>query len=67
MIAGVFIAMAMATLVNMGFIITRPETISVVNSMIGQGVLVIGLLVIARKLFEFGNRRLKPSANSEVS
>lgn len=67
MIAGVFIAMAMATLVNMGFIIMRPETISVVNSMIGQGVLVIGLLVIARKLFEYGNRRIKPKSSSEAS
>ena len=46
--------MALATLVNLIFISTRPETISVVNTLIGQGVLIICLLVLARVLFRKG-------------
>ena len=51
--------MALATLVNLIFISTRPETISVVNTLIGQGVLIICLLVLARVLFRKGLARLK--------
>lgn len=51
--------MAMATLVNLIFISTRPETISVVNTLIGQGVLIICLLVLARVLFKKGVAGLK--------
>jgi hypothetical protein len=67
MMAGVFIAMALSTLVNLGFIIMRPETISVVNAIIGQGILAICLLALARLLFRYGNRRIKPVQNSDVS
>ena len=67
MMAGVFIAMALSTLVNLGFIIMRPETISVVNAIIGQGILAICLLALARLLFRNGNRRIKPVQNSDVS
>ncbi len=51
--------MALATLVNLIFISTRPETISVVNTLIGQGVLIICLLVLARVLFRKGLAGLK--------
>lgn len=51
--------MALATLVNLIFISTRPETISVVNTLIGQGVLIICLLVLARVLFKKGWEALK--------
>ena len=45
---------ALAMLVNIIFIIPRPETISVVNVLIGGGVLVICLTAIARILFKKG-------------
>ncbi len=55
--------MALATLVNLVFISTRPETISVVNTLIGQGVLIICLLVLARVLFRKGWAGLKRGAS----
>lgn len=51
--------MALATLINLIFISMRPETISVVNTLIGQGVLIICLLVLARVLFKKGLAGLK--------
>ncbi|MDG1025620.1 MAG: hypothetical protein P8N94_04980 [Gammaproteobacteria bacterium] len=50
---------AIATLVNLIFISTRPETISVVNTLVGQGVLIVCLLVLARILFRKGLAGLK--------
>lgn len=67
MMAGVCVASALSTLVNLGFMLMRPETISVVNAMIGQGVLIICLTVFARLLFRSGNRRIRPEAHSDVS
>jgi membrane protein YdbS with pleckstrin-like domain len=57
--------MALATLVNLIFISTRPETISVVNTLIGQGVLIIILLVLATVLFKKGLAGLKPDKLAE--
>ncbi len=60
--------MALATLINLIFISTRPETISVVNTLIGQGILIICLLVLARVLFKKGLAGLKQNklaANSD--
>jgi len=51
--------MAVATLINLILISMRPETISVVNTLIGQGVLIICLLVLARVLFKKGLAGLK--------
>jgi len=45
---------AVATLNNLAHIITRPETISVVNTIIGQGVLIICLPALSRILFRKG-------------
>lgn len=50
---------ALAMFVNLIFIATRPETISVVNAMIGGGVLVVCLPVIATVLFKKGLAGLK--------
>ena len=50
---------AMATIINLIFISTRPETISVVNTLVGQGVLIILLLVMATVLFKKGLAGLK--------
>ena len=41
---------AVATLINMVLIAPRPETISVVNALIGQGLLIICLAAFARIL-----------------
>lgn len=54
-IAAVLLSVAaLAMLINIIFIATRPETISVVNAMIGGGVLVVCLPVLARVLFKKG-------------
>lgn len=45
---------ALMMLVNIIFIIPRPETISVVNVLIGGGVLVVCLAALARVLFKKG-------------
>lgn len=61
---------ALATLINLIFISMRPETISVVNTLIGQGVLIICLLVLARVLFKKGLAGLKqdkPAENSDTA
>ncbi len=57
--AGVFAAMAVGTLVNMAFIATRPETISVVNAIVGQTLMVVCLLALARILFRKGTQRVR--------
>ena len=62
--------MALATLINLIFISMRPETISVVNTLIGQGVLIICLLVLARVLLRKGLVGLKQdklAANSDTA
>ncbi|PCI76656.1 MAG: hypothetical protein COB20_10025 [SAR86 cluster bacterium] len=67
--AGVSVV-ALATLINLIFISTRPETISVVNTLIGQGVLIICLLVLATVLFKkglAGLRQDKLAANSDTA
>ena len=65
-LAAILVIAAAATLVNLILITMRPETISVVNAIIGQGVLIICLLVISRILFRNGKKRLKwaPNKNS---
>ena len=45
---------ALATAVNLVLISTRPETISVVNTLIGQGVLIVCMLALARILYQKG-------------
>lgn len=57
--AGVFAASALGTLVNMLFIVARPETISVVNALIGQTLMVVCLLALARILFKKGTLRVR--------
>ena len=59
LLACILAVAAVATLVNMILIATRPETISVVNAMIGQGVLIICLAALARILGRNAWRSLK--------
>ena len=58
--AGVFAATAVGTLINMVFIATRPETISVVNAIIGQTLMIVCLLALSRILFKKGTVRIRP-------
>lgn len=58
--AGVFAATALGTLVNMVFISTRPETISVINAIVGQTIMIVCLLALARLLFKKGTERVRP-------
>lgn len=55
----ILIIAAVATLVNLIFISTRPETISVVNTMIGQGVLIICLFALGRILLRRGLKKFR--------
>ena len=64
-LAAILVIAAAATLVNLILITMRPETISVVNAIIGQGVLIICLLVISRIVFRNGKMRFKVSAEQE--
>ncbi|PCJ22698.1 MAG: hypothetical protein COA96_13690 [SAR86 cluster bacterium] len=56
-----------ATAVNLILISTRPETISVVNTLIGQGILIICLLVIVRILLKKGMAGLRGSNSATDS
>jgi len=67
-LGGVLAAVAAAaTLVNLLFIVTRPETISVVNTMIGQGVVIICLTAMARILIRRGKSGLLGSESAPES
>ena len=50
---------AAATLVNLVLLSSRPETISVVNAMIGQGLVIICLIALANILFRKGLKSLR--------
>lgn len=52
---------AVLTVVNLGFIVMRPDSISVVNTLIGQFVVIVGSLVLARLLSIAGKARLTPT------
>ena len=55
---------AVLTVINLGFILTRPDSISVVNTLIGQFVVSVGALVLARLLTVAGKARIKPSSDA---
>ena len=58
---------ALATLVNMLFIAMRPETISVVNTIIGQTVMIVCLVALGRILWKRGIVQLKVDQQGEKS
>ena len=47
LVAGICLLLVVATAVNLGFILLRPESVSVANSLIGQSVLIICFLAAA--------------------
>lgn len=57
-LALVCVVAAVITAINLGFIIVRPDSISVVNTLIGQFVVIVGALVLARILYGAGRSRL---------
>lgn len=68
--ASVLTIASIATVINLLLISTRPETISVVNVLVGQGILIICLLVISRILFRkglLGLRGPKPDDSSNTT
>ena len=58
LLAAICALAAVLTAINLGFIMTRPDSISVVNTMIGQFVVIVGALVLARMLYGAGRSRL---------
>ena len=56
--------MSAATVVNLVLISMRPETISVVNTMIGQGVIIICLAAMSNILFRRAWTRLRAPAGA---
>ncbi|MCG8415204.1 MAG: hypothetical protein MI746_13375 [Pseudomonadales bacterium] len=59
LIAVLLAIMAVVTIHNLVNIATRPETISVVNTIIGQGVVIIALSVFATVLFRKAWKQLR--------
>ncbi len=58
-VSGLLGCMALATVINMVLIAMRPETISVVNAFLGQGVIIIFLAVWSRIFFVKGMERVR--------
>lgn len=58
-LSGLLGCIALATLINMILIAMRPETISVMNAFLGQGVIIIFLAVWSRVFFVKGMERLR--------
>ncbi len=60
-LAVVCLLAAVLTVINLGFIVMRPDSISVVNTLVGQFVVIVGALVLARLLSEAGKAKLRAS------
>ena len=57
--AGMCLLAGAATVINLAYILPRPETISVVNTMIGHSVLIICSLAGFRILYRKGIARVR--------
>ncbi len=62
LLSGVLGISALATIINMILIAMRPETISVVNAMMGQTVMIIFLVLWSRIFFVKGRERVRPQS-----
>lgn len=56
MLAALCVLGALATTINLGFILTRDNSVSVVNVLVGQFVMIVALLVIGKWLYEKARR-----------
>jgi len=63
LVACICVLLVLATAVNLGFILLRPESVSVANSLIGQSVLIICFLAAARVLSRKGLVNLRSAEN----
>lgn len=64
-VGGTLLAVTAAvTIHNLWNIATRPETISVVNTIIGQGVIIVCLSALSTVLFRKGLKTLKSPAEA---
>jgi hypothetical protein len=57
---------ALATAVNLVLISMRPETISVVNAIIGQGILIICMLALASISLRKGLKGLRSDSSGTI-
>lgn len=57
--AAVLVVIVISTLINLVYILQRPETISVVNTMIGQIFIMVCLAALAKILFNKGREGLQ--------
>lgn len=62
-LAVILFLIAAATLVNMVLIAMRPETISVVNTIIGQTVMIVCLVALGRILWRKGIARFNAATS----
>lgn len=60
LLSGVLGVSALATVINMAFIFTRQDTVSVMNAMMGQTVMIIFLVLWSRIFFVKGRERVSP-------
>ncbi|MDT8427159.1 MAG: hypothetical protein RQ757_00160 [Pseudomonadales bacterium] len=54
LLAALCLLLVIATAINLGNILLRPESVSVVNALVGQSVLIICFLALARILWRKG-------------
>jgi membrane protein implicated in regulation of membrane protease activity len=67
-IAAILLAvLALATLVNLALISTRPETISVVNAMVGQGVVIVCLAAASNIIFRRGLEKYRQASSNPAA
>lgn len=57
---------ALLTALNLGFIMMRPDSISVANVFVGQFVVIVGALVLGRWLYRLGRARLSGPVSETV-
>lgn len=63
-LSAICLILALLTAINLGFIMTRPDSISVANVFVGQFVVIVGALVLGRWLYRLGRARLAGSGVS---
>ncbi len=54
---------ALATVINLGFIFMRPDSISVANTFVGQFVVIVASLVLSRWLLRTGRQQMSSGGN----
>ena len=64
LISAMCVIAAVLTAINLGFIMTRPDSVSVANAFVGQFVVIVGALVLGRILYQAGRSRLCGSSAS---